>query len=169
MKKYSIFLIFIILLSCCDKSKYYNIPQEDYFAFKQGDTLFYKSNTNKTDTFYVSNFTSDYNEIDKTDFYQYFSINIIKVDSLSSTLNGYLLNYSGSYEINWLKIWLHIYSDSIKAIDYNIGTLTIQRVYIVNNINQSANPDITVIYFCMKYGVIRYDKKNGKYYELEMK
>ncbi len=168
MKKYYLFLIIIVLLSCCDKKKYYNIPQEDYFAFKLGDTLFYKSNVNKTDTLYISYLSSEYYESDKISYFQYLSIGVNGVGKLYSINNGYLIGL-GSFQINWLKIWLHIYSDSIQPIDYNLNNLTVQRVYVVNNIDQTENPDITAIYFCMKYGVIRYDKKDGEYYELVMK
>ncbi len=168
MKKYYLFLIIIVLLSCCDKKKYYNISQEDYFAFKLGDTLFYKSNTNKTDTLYISYFSSDYYEIDKISYYQYLSIGISGVGKLYSINNGYLIGL-GSFQINWFKIYVDCYSDTMNAISYNLGSHSIQRVYVVNNINQTANPDITAMYLSMNYGVIRYDKKDGEYYELVMK
>ncbi len=149
------------------QKKYYNIPQEDYFAFKLGETLFYKSNTIKTDTLYISYFSSDYNESDKTNFSQELNISL-KIESQENFVNSYFIQ-GGVSSINWFKIYLSIYSDSIVPINYSLNNNVIPRVYVVSNINQLANPDITAIYFCMKYGVIRYDKKDGEYYELQMK
>lgn len=168
MKKIYYITIVLILFACCDKKKYYNIPKEDYFYFNQGETLFYKSNMNKTDTFNIYSVLLSYRDVDKASYYQNFSIRLIKIGSYPNSYNAYSIGAIGD-EIYWLDIQINDRNDTMQAVNYTLNGHIINRVYITNGINQSSNPDITTIYFCKKYGVIRYDKKDGEYYELVMK
>ncbi len=173
MKNPIIFIFFLILVySCGERTTHYYISEENKPLLVNNDTIIYiDSATQNTDTFrmYISdNFESRENSISEYIVIRYFNQNKSKV-------------FKEFYIMHW---YLDAVDVSVDSYDFeDILSLTeIQSVLIKNNVDirgtiyptvfvlkpKSDVPDSlpNTVYFTFKYGIVRYEYKDGRTYEI---
>ena len=157
-------MLIAITFAGCDRKVYYNIPKEDVFAFKEGDVLIYKSNLAKIDSFKVKHVERMYDVFDKVDYIENQNVALVK-DTIT---NRYSTNHNNTHLI-WFDLFYVVEPNVISKSNYNLGGKTIERVFKITKLYLPESTDFSAIYYTCKYGIIRYDKKDGEYYELQLK
>jgi len=163
MKKFLIIII-VFLLYSCDTKKYTYIPNNEKPILQNNDTAFFIGSENKVDTFIIKRRdyydVSDklyyqecidilYQKLNKTSTFKDFSIQ----QGLSSSLSIDGNYFSPTWEIK-------------NTIDFTLHGVVYHSVYFMQD---EMFPDTIPcsIYYTCKYGIIRYDFPDGRYYELK--
>ncbi len=195
--KFFLFFIPTILLSSCFKS--YTLTQEDYkwMPYRGNETLIFKSNTGESDTIFlfekhtmVGYFHPDtpsgsYEEVSV--FGKHIDPDLVngKPHYLEREFFSIKKNKHGSTEMEISLSAKDAVFYRLSSIEINslrkINTITLKSqfhqyddVYIITGEDYEGNyfersNFIIKVYWSRSSGLIRYDKKNGVYWELEKK
>lgn len=169
MRPYILFLSasLLFLFGCSAfEDKYYNISDNELFAYKHGDSLIYTSNYNNNDTFIVSNVKTSYDVSDKLYHYQYQEISLKSIKDSStedySFYNGYFI-----FGVRSKRFIEDIGVSDAKSFDYTLNGKTLKKVYEMKS--STVPSDIVKIYYTYKYGMIQYNQSNGEFFQLVLK
>lgn len=164
MKKlFSFLIILLILYSCIEigEDVYYNISDKDKISFKHNDTIVFICDSNKIDSFIIkiSNYDRTY---DKVYHEENILLGYFPIDSISYKFIDIQQNY----------LTVHIWADGnyFPSIDLEntpkqndtINGKEFLNVYKVER-------DIYETYYCTKYGILKYTKKDSSIYEIVLK
>ena len=169
LNKLTIILLFVLyVLSSCEKDKYFDIQKDSWFKMNLNDTVLFHSG-NATDSFYISNIYTYYEDVDKTHYYEHLNINYEKTNKL-------LVDEIGSYSIyrkfNQANIyWKNLNSilsySSFNPIKYTIESTEFENVYRIDNREGSSiDSGVRIVYYTDIYGIIAYELNNGDVYKI---
>jgi hypothetical protein len=183
--KTNIFLILLIptlFYSCCKNNNYHYISDSNHPVYQVGNLLIYKSDQNYLDTFKVLEVSSNFRFLsyegyckEKGDYYE--NIQVVfsnKVDSVNNLgwikHSYYVIDASDNYmtEIDWIdnKFEGFVYSGAVTSMLINSKTYTNVYMFTKDTTIITSNK-MYKLYLSKKYGVIRYEFKNGTYWELQ--
>jgi hypothetical protein len=168
-----VIFIFILLQISCNKfhDVYFNLDHSDWFKYKLGDTLIYKSE-NKVDTFTVFLLQNGSDITDKVYHHEYLNIICRKLYSQCNNCEDIEITRESDHVLlgtQDLRFFATTYYNDKNTFNYNFGDTLIENVYKLEDTINSLPTDITVMYYNNTYGVFRYDQKNGEYFELQLK
>jgi hypothetical protein len=168
MNKLVLFILGLFLLPSCNQIIDYNIPEDQLSIYKINDIVFYKDRiNNKIDTFRL--------EISKTYWgsdhstYQYYYVHYFKLKNKNE--KDYM------YTAQTVKgMTISIINSDFNGNRYDFSTITnyIQTGITYPSVfyaNMRYIPDSipNAVYYTFKYGVLRYEYKDGRIYELMKK
>jgi len=171
MKNPIIFIFFLIFLySCVERTTYYNIPEENKPLLTNKDTLFFiDSINNKIDSFYLTLY--DHFDLREHSSEEIISLYYKKLNKSSTLKNFHILQLT---EYASISVNEYSFSRSINSIDNNsiilkkdlkIRGITYPEVYWLTAYDFPDSISNTV-YYTFKYGIIRYEYKDGRKYEI---
>jgi hypothetical protein len=167
MKNIFILISIVLFLSSCDKPIYHNIPKNEKPLLKDKDTVvFIDRINNKSDSFLIRR-TDDYRVSDKR-FYQ--EEIIVKYHYLneSRSINEFGFVQTSCTNINITSYYLPSINENDNTININVNGIDYQSIFVQST---TSFPDSlpSTVYYSYKYGIIRYDYSDGRYYELNSK
>jgi len=167
-------LIFLLSVCClfysCDKNKYHAISQDKIPILKNSDTVYFQDSvTSKIDTLSLD-VKDIWRQTLEGDYFQYMEIYYNKLNSKSPFLSIHIAAYYSSLDINFQID--NYYSQKnfnyskknqviIQGVDY-------PDVYVLNDTDYHLYPDTipNTIYYSFNKGIIRYEYKDGRVFEL---
>jgi hypothetical protein len=163
MNKLILILCAIISLAACNDFVEYDIPQDQIPIYKTNDTVVFRDyNNNLNDTFSLYVFKTFWKS-DHSTYYYYSSTysllkNKTKKEYMSTTQN---INSMSFAIVN--SDFNGVFSSTIANYSQN-GIIYPSAFYA----NMKYIPDSipNAVYYTYKYGVLRYEYKNGRIYEL---
>ncbi len=162
----------LFLFTACDRTTYYNIPDEQKPLLVNNDTvLFVDSLTQKIDTFNIKIF-DDYFISDNRSFAEYIVIRCFRQNKLKGFKEFHITETDKStvmvsvdgYDYNYLYFYVD-QSDIIKN-DINIRGVIYPIVYVLKPTLNMPDTLPNKVYYSYKYGIIRYEYNDGRKYEL---
>jgi hypothetical protein len=174
MKNRIIIISCIILSSCClgKNDTYRYVGDEMYPVYKEGDTLFYKSNWNNLDTFIYGGYGKHYDCQSNEDYcntetcYEslWLSYNNIKWPKVDSQIFAiHQSSYIGNFEYMG---FIGGFRDSLLISSITIGGFLYENVYY-NEIKYFMETNIVSSYYSYSYGLIQFEEDNGQIWVLE--
>jgi hypothetical protein len=154
----------------CEEDKYFDIDKNAWILLEENDTLLFHS-INNTDTFYISNIGTYYEDIDKTNYYQHLDIDYEKIHNGTVDIS-LLYNIHRTYKsaiIEWDNYSSGSFYSSVIPMDFTIDLKIFVNVYKVDNYFESElSTDVRTLYYTDKYGIIAYELYNGELFEIDI-
>ena len=177
MKPKIIFVLWTGLLFTACKIECPNCASPNYVekdripVLQVGDSLMFKSNTNRIDSFLVTN-------VDRKEFYtdgrfssEYYDIEYIILNYECPYKDFYKCPYySAAIEWDRTRIWWGYFKETsmVKSPSNNmeINGIIYQTVKKLSTDSTNLKPeDVVTVYFNDQQSVLRYDLKSGEYFE----
>jgi len=172
MKYLLIILAVVSLLFSCEKDVYFYIPKNENPLLKDSDTVvFIDRKNNYLDSFLIKRLES-YNVSDKRYYQEVITIQYNKVNK-SSSIAKILTEQMASTNIYidgyyFPTIYKPASHDYYNTININVSGVNYSTVFVLHN-NSCPDSIPNTVYYTHKYGIIRYDFSDGRYYELNSK
>ena len=169
--KFVVISAFIVcVLNGCQKDKYYDIHKDTWILLEENDTILFHS-INETDTFYIRNIGTYYEDIDKSYHYQHLDIDYERIHNDTVDISQ-LYNIHRTYKsvsIEWDNFSSQSFYRSVNPTNYTINSTVFEIVYRVDNYYETTiDTDVKTIYYTDKYGVIAYELNNGDTYKINI-
>ena len=172
MKKLIFFVLVCGVMSACIHDEYHDLPTDKVTLIKNNDIVYFKDSiSNKIDTFnlirndYRSVTTESWTNSHWLQIYIYYNkiprgTNYFKYDitTRTATVGGY------DFFLNSSNV---LYDFSLNSISYPIKGFTYQSVYLAYKNTPDTIPN--KVYFTCQKGIIRYEYKDGRVYNLVSK
>ena len=174
--KYLLAILATIIYSCTCKKEFidHSISDNNRLKWNNNDKVVFKNNLQQKDTFnfydkydvltYNSDKRNDCGRIDRFEVFNIYSKN---------TANNHKIFYGSSYST---QSNLGIYIDDIEIVSIKDTILTLDTInnniynnvhyLICDTINSSINK-ISKIYYNFPWGLLKYEFKNGDFWEIE--
>ena len=164
------FLVCYLFYSC---SEHHNVPNDKIPLLSNNEIVYFQNsiNVSKIDTFSLSVKNDLYHDTEN-DYWEYYDINYNKISHNTSFLEFYI-NTRGAVAFNDLVFGIaasnSVFVKSMETINYTINGIEYINVYVAYD-NSNLNSDIpNKVYFTFQNGIIRYEYKDGRVYNLVSK
>jgi len=171
LTKFIIISFLLVLgLSSCKEDKYFDIDRDTWILLKENDTVLFHS-VNNTDTFYVSDIETYYEDLDKSYYYQHLNITykLVHNEVADNSTPHTIFRIHDWVDIYWRRFYSDFSYSSKNPINYTIESKSFDTVYALNN-KMEFNQDTCVrtVYYTDKYGIIAYELNNGVIYKIDV-
>ena len=168
MKKILFFLSICCLFYSCDH--YIDLPRDKTPLLKTNDVIYFMdSASNRIDTFSL-NIVDNWHQTAEGDYFRYIEIYYNKLDKKTIFIQTNITSASSEYAAFSIIFSKSNFNTSLKTINFNLHGLIYPNVYVVNDI--AILPSDTIpkkVYFTCQNGIIRYEYKDGRVYNLVSK
>ena len=171
MKNPIIFLFFLILVySCIESHIYYNIPENMKTLLQNNDTLYFKDTiNNKVDSFYLKTFY--YIESRENSSQEHNSI-FYNIYNKKTTFSGFRIRQASKFYSIYIegksnKNSLEAYvSDTLNLYVLSNKKMSFHDVLVLKSNSDMPDSLPNKVYYTYKYGIVRYEYKDGRKYEI---
>jgi len=170
MKNSINYILILILFYSCNQITYYNIPEENKPLLTNKDTLFFiDSINNKIDSFYLTLY--DHFDLRENSSEEIISLYYKKLNKSITLKNFHILQLTeyASISVNEYSFSKSINSSDNNSIilkkDLKIRDIIYPEVYWLTA-NDFPDSIPNTVYYTFKYGIIRYEYKDGRKYEI---
>jgi len=175
-------LVVTMVSACCpgDRHTYYKFADDEMLAYKEGDTLVYKSNLGNVDSFVIQETSLIYDCWDdevskcpKTTCVAHRQIHFAQIPKGGSNSSFYIASYA-QFKTKHLTIeWkeLRMQDNSLKKYDkMTVNGKEYSKVYyyLDSNIFGRADTSIYLLYYCDRYLLLQYRQINGEVWNLQL-
>jgi len=174
MKKLIFFVLVCGVMSGCTgflgQDIHYDLPKDKTPLLKNNDVVYFQdSATSKLDTFKLS-LSDIWHQTMERNYFRYISINYDRLSQKTTFLQTNISSANEGYAGFSIVFKYSDFNSSTKSISYKVNRVTYPSVYVVNHnaVLQSDTIPKTV-YFTYPNGIIRYEYKNGRVYNLVSK
>jgi hypothetical protein len=166
MKKL-IFLITVCCLLYSCNNKYHDLPQDKTPVLKNDDIVYFQdSASSKVDTFRLA-VKDIWSVSSENEYFRYISVYYNRLNSIATFLQINITSAGTNGAAFSILFSKSEFSSSLKAFNYTQQGVTYPNVYEINN--NTILPVDTIpktVYFTYTAGIIRYEYKDGRVYEL---
>ncbi|MEI6555747.1 MAG: hypothetical protein WCL70_09175 [Paludibacter sp.] len=170
MKKLIFFVLVCGVMSGCDNNNRYDLPKDKIPLLKNNEVVYFQdSASNKKDTLCL-NIRDYWSQTIEQNYFRYIIVQYLKPNKKSTFLQTNITSQAESHASFSLLFSEYDFNTSIKSISYKVNGVTYPSVYVVNDnaVLQSDTIPKTV-YFTYPNGIIRYEYKDGRVYNLVSK
>ena len=165
MKKLLFFVLVCGVMSSCKGDQKYDLPQDKIPLLKNNDIVFFQDSTsNKVDTFSL-NITDKWEQTNDGGSFRYINIYYNPINKKETFLRIYT-GPSTNISITIISIYNWIWSNDFKT-NFMQNGVVYPYVYILHNNSSDTIPKS--VYLTYTYGIIRYEYKDGRVYNLVTK
>ena len=177
MKKLLFFILVCGVMSGCTNDEYHDLPKDKIPLINNGTVCFKDSLSTKIDTF--SLILTDYPKIDTESNINY-HYQQIYISYYRPSMKSYFLKYyitTRTSDVRGYDFFIKYYYEGLypngtyQPISYTILGKTYSSVYLAYSNTYNNTPDTipNKVYFTCQNGVIRYEYKEGRVYNLVSK
>ena len=157
-------------MSACTHDEYHDLPSDKVPFVNNNDIVYFQDNiSNKIDTLILSRKDSKWFKTESGINYHYMSI-VIEYNKLLNKSIYFKYGISTA-SVDGVAFYLYcynvLYGFSPNTISYSILSKTYPYVYVADNNSPDTIPN--KVYFTCQNGVIRYEYKEGRVYNLVSK
>ena len=167
MKKLLFFVLVCGVMSACDNTNRYDLPKEKIPLLKNNDIFYFQdSASHKIDTLCL-NIRDYWSQTLEQNYFRYIIVQYVKPNKKSIFLQTNITSHAEGYASFSLLFSESDFNTSIKSISYKVNGVTYPSVYIVNdNVVLQSDTIPKTVYFTYPNGIIRYEYKDGRVYNL---
>jgi hypothetical protein len=160
-----------LLFIACDKDEGHYLEKDRIPILIVGDSILFKSNTNRIDSFLVSNVDRKEHYSDKVFTSEYYRVLYNKLNDTCTSENPYNCDFYRVF-IDWDRssvLWRNFSEECMShspSTNIEINGVVYQKVYkISTDTTNLKQDDVIKVFFSDQQGVLGYELKSGEYFE----
>ena len=168
MKKLLFFVLVCGVMSACsglfNQNYHFNIPQDHIPLLENNDRVYFQDSvSSKIDTLDLS-IANSWNQKDHDSFQELY-VSYKKPNSKNSLLDFRITTANvGGVTFFIYFDYMKLYSSQQEVSNFTLSGVSYQNLYVLQNVTPDITPN--TVYFTYKNGIIRYEYKDGRVYNL---